>query len=208
MTLLEVCVDSAEGLMRAQSGGAARIELCERLDLGGISPSREFLERALAAAKLPLHVMVRPRGGDFVYSDIEFQAMTRELQRLRDLPVAGAVFGVLKPDSTLDVRRTRELVERARPMSVTFHRAFDETPDKLAALEQLIELGVERVLTSGGASNAFDGRAVIRQLVAEAGERIVILPGGGVRAHNAAQLVAETGVRELHSSTPFRLDPH
>ncbi len=206
MTLLEVCVDSAEGLVRAQAGGAARIELCERLDLGGISPSREFLERALAAAKLPLHVMVRPRGGDFVYSDIEFQAMTRELQRLRDLPVAGAVFGVLRPDSTLDVRRTRELVERARPMSVTFHRAFDETPDKLAALEQLIELGVERVLTSGGASNAFDGRAVIRQLVAEAGERIVILPGGGVRAHNAAQLVAETGVRELHSSTPFRLE--
>ncbi len=205
MTLLEVCVDSLEDLARAQAEGAARIELCERLDLGGISPSREFLERALAAARLPLHVMVRPRGGDFVYSEVEFQAMTRELQRLRDLPVAGAVFGVLTPDSRIDLRRTRELVERSRPMSVTFHRAFDSAPDKLAALEQLIELGVERVLTSGGASNAFDGRAMLRELVAEAGERIVILPGGGVRAHNAAQLVAETGVRELHSSTPFRL---
>ncbi len=208
MTLLEVCVDSLEGLVRAQAGGAARIELCERLDLGGISPTREFLERALAAAKLPLHVMVRPRGGDFVYSETEFQTMTRELQRLRDLPVAGAVFGVLKPDSTIDLRRTRELVERSRPMSVTFHRAFDDVPDKLAALEQLIELGVERVLTSGDAPNAFDGRAMLRRLVAEAGERIVILPGGGVRAHNAGQIIAETGVRELHSSTPFQLGAH
>lgn len=208
MTLLEVCVDSLEGLVRAQAGGAARIELCERLDLGGISPTREFLERALAAAKLPLHVMVRPRGGDFVYSETEFQTMTRELQRLRDLPVAGAVFGVLKPDSTIDLRRTRELVERSRPMSVTFHRAFDDVPDKLAALEQLIELGVERVLTSGDAPNAFDGRGMLRKLVAEAGERIVILPGGGVRAHNAGKIIAETGVRELHSSTPFQLGAH
>lgn len=205
MTLLEVCVDSLAGLERAQAGGAARIELCERLDLGGISPSREFLERALAAAKIPLHVMVRPRAGDFVYSEVEFEAMKRELQRLRDLPVAGAVFGVLKADSSIDLRRTRELVERSRPMSVTFHRAFDDVPDKFAALEQLIELGVERVLTSGGAANAFDGRAMLRRLVAEADERILVLPGGGVRANNAGHLIAETGVRELHSSTPFRI---
>jgi copper homeostasis protein len=199
-------VDSLEGLARAQAGGAARIELCERLELGGVSPSREFLERALAAAKVPLHVMVRPRGGDFVYSDVEFDAMKRELQRLRDLPVAGAVFGVLKSDSTIDVRRTRELVERSRPMTVTFHRAFDLVADKLAALEQLIELRVERVLTSGGPPSALEGIAMLRRLVAEADERIIVMPGGGVRAHNAAQLIHETGVRELHSSTPFRLD--
>jgi copper homeostasis protein len=208
MTLLEVCVDTIEALERAQRSGAARLELCERLDLGGLSPSREFLERALAAAKVPLHVMVRPRAGDFVYSDVEFDAMKRELQRLRDLPVAGAVFGVLKPDSTVDMRRTRELVERSRPMSVTFHRAFDDVPDKVAALEQLIELGIERVLTSGDAPNAFDGRALLRKLVAEADERIIVLPGGGVRAHNAAHIVADTGVRELHSSTPFQLGVH
>jgi copper homeostasis protein len=206
MTLLEVCVDSLPALERAQTRGAGRIELCERLDLGGISPSKEFLEQALAAARVPLHVMVRPRGGDFVYSDVEFEQMKRELQRLRDLPVAGAVFGVLLADQRIDLRRTRELVERARPLSVTFHRAFDCLPDKVAALEQLIELGVERVLTSGGPPRAFDGRDMIRRLVAEADERIIVLPGGGVRADHAMHLVTETGVRELHSSTPFVLD--
>lgn len=205
MTLLEVCVDSVEALRAAQAGGAGRIELCSRLDLGGLSPSRELLHAALASARVPLHVMVRPREGDFVYNDVEFGAMTRELQRLRDLPVAGAVFGVLREDSTIDVRRTRELVHRARPMAVTFHRAFDETPDKFAALEQLIEIGVERVLTSGGAANARDGRDTLRRLVETANGRIVVLPGGGVRSHNAAELAQHTGARELHSSTPFAL---
>jgi len=205
MTLLEVCVDSVDGLIRAQDGGAGRIELCSRLDLGGLSPSRELLERALAAARVPLHVMVRPRAGDFVYSDVEFDAMTRELQILRDAPVAGAVFGVLRPDRRIDLRRTLDLVHRARPLTVTFHRAFDDVPDQFTALEQLIEIGVERVLTSGDAPNAFDGRQRVRALVEAARRRLIVLPGGGVRANNAAQILADTGARELHSSTVFEL---
>ena len=205
MTLLEVCVDSLDGVRRAVDAGAGRIELCARLDLGGLSPTPALLRDALAACRVPLHVMVRPRDGDFVYSDVEFDAMTRDLQRLRDAPVAGAVFGVLRADSRIDLRRTAELVRRARPLTVTFHRAFDETPDKLAALEQLIELGVDRVLTSAGAGTAFENRSRLRELIDAARGRIVVMPGGGVRAHNAAELLRETGASELHSSTPFAI---
>lgn len=117
MTLLEVCVDSLPALARAQTRGAGRIEVCERLGLGGVSPSKEFLDRALATARLPLHIMVHPRGGGFVYSEVEFEQMKRDLQHLRDLPVAGAVFGMLLADQRIGLRRTRELVERARSSS-------------------------------------------------------------------------------------------
>ena len=205
MTLLEVCVDSLEALERAQDGGARRIELCSRLDVFGLSPIPELLELARARSRVPLHVMVRPRPGDFAYDQAEFERMRAEVAALRERRVAAVVFGILRPDQSLDVERTRELVELARPLPVTFHRAFDETPDKLRALDELIALGVERVLTSGGAANAFDGRFALRALVERARGRITVLAGGGVRAHNWRDIVRDAGVAELHSSTVFAL---
>jgi copper homeostasis protein len=205
MALLEVCVDSLAGALAAQAGGAERIELCARLDLGGLSPPAELLDAALARAVLPHHVMVRPRAGEFVYSRDELDAMQRQIAVLHGTRARGVVLGMLTPGREIDVEGTARLVARARPLAVTFHRAFDEVRDLEAALETLIELGVERVLTSGGAATAFEGRSVLRKLVARAAGRIVVMPGGGVRAHNAAQILADTGAGELHSSTVFRL---
>ena len=205
MALLEVCVDSLERALAAQAGGAERIELCARLELGGLTPPRELLDAALARAAVSHHVMVRPRAGDYVYSRAEFEAMEHQIDGLLASGARGVVLGVMTRRGAIDPERTAVLVARARPLSVTFHRAFDAAPDLEDALETLIALGVDRVLTSGGAATALEGRAVLRKLVARAAERIVVMPGGGVRSHNAQQILAETGASELHSSTPFRL---
>lgn len=204
--LLEVCVDSAETLRRAESGGAQRIELCARLDLGGLSPDGELLSLARRTCPLPLHVMVRPRAGDFVYENAELARMRNEIEDLVRFGVAGVVFGALRRDRSIDVEATRELVRVARPLSVTFHRAFDDTPDPSVALEQLIDLGVQRVLTTGGAVDAHTGRFALARLVAQARGRIVVLAGGGVRAHNWRELVRDSGVTEIHSSTVFAVE--
>jgi copper homeostasis protein len=203
VTLLEVCVDSLAGLARAEAGGAARIELCSRLDLGGLSPSDAELEAAVRATRLPLHVMVRPRAGDFVYDEREIAEMRREIERAKRARVAAVVLGVTRTDGSIDVERTGELTRLARPLSVTFHRAFDAVPDPLAALELLVELGIDRVLTSAGAPNAHAGRFELRKLVENARGRIVVLAGGGVRAENFRDILRDAGVDELHSSTPF-----
>ncbi len=201
----EVCVDSAAGLRAAEAGGAQRIELCARLDLGGLSPTRALVDAAIVATTLPLHVMVRPRAGDFSASPDELAAMEAEILALRGRPLAGVVFGVLRSDRRIDVAATGRLLAAARPLSVTFHRAFDQTPDLDEALEDLVGLGVDRVLTSGGAKDAFAGRARLAALVRRARGRIVVMAGGGVRPENAAAIVSETGVTELHGSVPPRL---
>ncbi len=203
MTLLEVCVDSVGDLRKAVAGGARRIELCARLDVGGLTPTRGLMELAQAETKLPICAMVRPRGGDFTYDEAELESMRADLVWLKERKVMAAVFGVLGRDGKLDVERMRELVALARPIKVTCHRAFDRVPDPLEALEQLIGLGVERVLTTGGAPDAFQGRDMLRQLVERARGRIVVLAGGGVRAHNWREIVAHARVGEVHSSTVF-----
>ena len=205
MPLLEVCVDSLDGLRAAEDGGASRIELCSRLDLGGLSPSPELLAAALAATRLPIHVMVRPRPGGFVYAEPEVLAMEREIERLRETAAAGVVFGCLRVQGAIDVLAASRLLAAARPKSATFHKAFDQVPDPAAALEDLVRLGVDRVLTSGGAADAFLGRAAIRSLVEQARGRIVVLAGGGVRPANAAAILSETGVVEIHGSVPFEI---
>ncbi|MBM3977025.1 MAG: copper homeostasis protein CutC [Planctomycetes bacterium] len=202
--LLEVCVDSRERLSAALAGGARRIELCARLDLDGLSPEPELLEHALATCRVPLHVMVRPAPGPFRPASPEFGRMLRECEQLaRRAP--GLVLGLLDHEERIDLPRTRELVAAARPAQVTFHRAFDRVCDFEGGLEQLIELGVSRVLTSGGAPTAWEGRARLAALVERARGRIGVLPGGGVRADHARALAAATGATELHSSTPFVL---
>ena len=207
MPLLEVCVDTIEKLRAAQQGGAQRFELCSRLDLDGLSPEDELLEQALTETKLPLFVMVRPRPGTFVHDDEEFRRMLREVDELRGLHVPGVVFGLLTRHHKIDVERTRELSLAARPMAVTFHRAFDQAPDPLKSLDALIELKLERVLSSGGPGEAWSGREALRELVRHAAGRISVVPAGGVRAANARELLDFTGARELHSSTWFPLEP-
>lgn len=205
MALLEVCVDSLDGALAAEAGGAQRIELCSRLDVGGLHPAGDLLRDALARTSVPHHVMVRPRAGTFVHTRAELDVMAVQIESVRTSRASGVVLGVLTHAREIDVDATARLIECARPLSVTFHRAFDELRDLHGGLEQLIALGVERVLTSGGAPSALEGRAQLRELVARAAGRIVVMPGGGVRAHNAAQILSETGARELHSSTVFRM---
>lgn len=202
MALLEVAVDSIEGVLAAREGGASRIELCSRLDVGGLSPGPELLNAAIDRSPLPLCVMVRPRPGDFVYSPAEVDAMEAEISGLR---VAGVVFGALTRDGRVDRATLQRLVRAARPMLVTFHRAFDQAADLDLALEDLVSAGVDRVLTSGGEKDAYAGRHRLRQLVERARGRIVVMAGGGVRPTNAAAILADSGVAELHGSVAFDL---
>jgi copper homeostasis protein len=196
---IEAAVESVESAIAAEGDGAGRIELCANLGVGGTTPTAELIAAALEKTELPVFVMIRPRGGSFVYSTAEIAEMTRDIERARSMGIGGIVTGVLEPDGGVDVDRTRSLVESAAGLPVTFHRAFDRTKNLPDALEQLIEIGVARVLTSGGAPTAVDGASAIAALVAQTRGRIVILAGGGVREHNVGDLLARTGVGEVHA---------
>lgn len=198
--LLEVCVDSVEGCLAARAGGADRVELCASLVEGGTSPSGGMLAAARGASPIPMMVMIRPRGGDFLYSEHEFQAMREDIAGARAVGARGVVLGILRPDGTVDEERTRELVDRARPLEVCFHRAFDMTRDPFEALETLVKVGVERVLTSGQEKTAVDGLERIAELVRAAAGRIAVMPGGGVREENIRHVIDATGAREVHVS--------
>lgn len=200
----EVCVEGVEGALAAERGGADRVELCAGLAEGGTTPSLGALERARSALTLPLVALVRPRAGNFVYTEEELAVQRRDVLAAKELDLHGVALGVLTAAGEIDVARTAELVELARPLRVTFHRAFDEVREPLRALETLVELGIERVLTSGGAPNAPAGSAMLRALIERAQQRITVLAGGGVRAHNVLELVRATGVREVHGSA-YRL---
>jgi len=183
--------------------GADRIELCAALDLGGTTPPMEDVVACVERAGLPVHVMIRPRGGDFVYDAAEFTLMLRDVERARVTGAAALVLGVLDGEGGIDVARTRELVECARPLPVTFHRAFDATSDLQAALDAVIATGAARLLTSGGAATAAEGIAPLARLVESAGSGLEVMAGGGVRAPNVRRIVTETAVRAVHA----RCDP-
>lgn len=197
--LLEITVDTLEAAVAAQRAGAQRIELCEDLTVGGITPGNELLRGARRAVQLPVFSMVRPRGGDFVFSEAEFEAMARSIECARRAGMDGLVFGLLHGDGTVDAERTSRLVELAKPLEVTFHRAFDAASDLDRALEAVISTGATRILTSGGKRGAAEGLAELAGLVRKAGSRIGILPGGGVNAGNIATVVERTGAVEIHS---------
>ena len=180
--LIEVCVEGIDGLLAAQAAGADRVELCASLVEGGITPSFGTVREALALATIPFHVIVRPRGGDFLYSAAEFASMVADVAALRDLGVAGVVVGCLSADGTIDEARMRALVEAAGPLAVTCHRAFDMTRDPAEALEALVRAGVGRVLTSGQRDTAAEGAELLAALVGQAGERIIILGCGAPRS--------------------------
>lgn len=196
--LLEVCVDSVDGAIAAQEGGADRIELCAGMPEGGITPSVGLMKEACRRMKLPVYAMIRPRGGDFLYSDHEFEVMGLDVEAARACGVRGVVFGILTADGKIDRERMGELVQRARPLGVTCHRAFDMSRDPFEAFEGLVALGVERILTSGQGPAAADGLELLAQLVERAAGRIRIMPGGGVRPENIATILRRTGASEIH----------
>ena len=194
---VEVCVDSVESAVLAQEGGAHRVELCDNLVEGGTTPSAGAIAVARRRLSIGLQVIVRPRGGDFCYSEIEFEVMREDVERARGLGADGIVIGLLHEDGSVDVERTRALIERARPASVTFHRAFDMCRDPREALEALVSLGIDRVLTTGQENSIWDGLPLVAETVRQAAGRIIVMPGGG-NERNVGAIVAETGAREVH----------
>ena len=204
--IFEICVDSVEGALAAQEAGAQRIELCDNLVEGGTTPSLGMIQLARQSITIDVNVIIRPRGGDFCYTELELEVMHRDILAARQAGANGVVIGVLKPDGSVDVEKTQMLVEAARPMTVTFHRAFDLCRDPGEALEAICGLGIERILTSGQMPTALEGAACIASLVRQAAGRTIILAGGGVNAVNVAAVVAQAGVREVHFAARRKVD--
>jgi copper homeostasis protein len=198
--VLEVCIDSAESAIAAERGGATRVELCSDLLEGGITPGAGLIASVRRHIAIDLFVMIRPRGGDFFYTDLEFEVMQVEIAYAKSLRADGVVFGLLDQQGRVDVARTRQLVELAQPLPVTFHRAIDMTPDLSAALDDVMATGATRILTSGGAPSVQQGMGEISRMVKAARGRIAIMPGGGITAENIAAVAQGTGAAEFHSS--------
>ncbi len=197
---VEICASSVQSATHAQEGGAHRIELCCNLKEGGLTPSAGTIQLVRKWLAIEVFVLIRPRNGDFCYSDIEFETMVKDIYFCKEQGIDGVVVGVLQKDHSIDVERTALLIEAARPMKVTFHRAFDCIPNSIEGLEQLVDLGVDRVLTSGQATSAIGGQALIKTLVEQAGSRITILPGGGLNQQNIVDFINFTKVEEVHLS--------
>ncbi len=206
--LLEICVTSLDYALAAQRAGADRIELCSDLDCGGVTPSSRLMKAARERLQIPIHILIRPRPGDFVYSAREFQAMRKSIETAKALKMDGIVVGILDRKSHIDVARTRQLVELAHPLPVTFHRAFDEALYEAHAetdaahdpLDAVIQTGAKRLLTSGGRAKAADAPSMLARVVKEAGNRLSVMPGGGITPSNILRVVDATAAREVHGS--------
>jgi copper homeostasis protein len=200
MPLFEICIDSIAGVKAAADAGAARVELCAGLFEGGITPSIGMVQEAVAAAKgrLKVHVIIRPRGGDFLYAEDELVVMRHDIGAAKEAGADGVVLGLLDAEGGIDEARSAALIATARPLSVTFHRAFDVARDPLASLDALIRLRIDRLLTSGQAPGVLEGAPLIRKLIERAAGRIIVMPGGDISSRNAARIAAETGADEFH----------
>jgi copper homeostasis protein len=200
MTKIEICIDSAAGALAAERGGADRVELCDNLLEGGTTPSAGCIKVARRGLKIGLQVIIRPRGGDFLYDSHELEVMREDIRMTKDLGADGVVIGCLTAAGDIDTKCTGELVGVARPMNVTFHRAYDMCRDPRQGLEDLIGLGIDRVLTSGQEASCLEGLELIAELQKQAAGRIIVLPGGGLNVRNIRKIVQATGVGEVHLS--------
>ncbi|MBL0102662.1 MAG: copper homeostasis protein CutC [Bacteroidetes bacterium] len=202
--IVEIAVSTIESVRNAFEGGADRIELCSALPLGGLTPSAGFIEDAVAFGKMPVFAMIRPREGDFIYSDDELKCMLTDIAFSKKAGVHGIVSGVLNDKGEIDFEKTKQLVEASHPLPFTFHRAFDRTTDHHRSAEILIKAGVHRLLTSGMKAGAFEGKDVIRDLQQRYSKQLIILAGAGVNPSNVAKLVSYTGVQEVHLSASLK----
>jgi len=203
--LFEVCANGLQSAINAEIAGADRIELCENLEVGGVTPTLELMMKVRESTHLPIHVLIRPRAGDFNYAEEEFQIMIESIQSCKKLKMEGVVLGVLHSDLTIDQERTAQLMSLAFPMSVTFHRAFDVVIDPVESLHTLIKLGVNRILTSGQKENALLGSDLISKLVSIAEDKITLLAGGGITEDNITAIVKQSGTHEFHFSAKKQL---
>ncbi len=197
---LEICANGPLSALAAAAGNADRIELCENLQSGGTTPSFGTIAVMQRLLSIPIHVLIRPRPGNFVCNPVEIAVMKNDIEACKHLGIKGVVFGILTPDGQVDEPACKTLIALARPMSMTFHRAFDECTDPFAALEQLIDLGFDRILTSGRTGQAMEHSDLLARLIEKAGDRIILMPGGGIRPGNARALIENTGATEIHSS--------
>lgn len=199
--IIEICANSAQSCVEAEAGGARRVELCAAIPEGGTTPAYGEIRTAqLLTSSIDIHIIIRPRGGDFLYTQAEVQSMMYDIAMAKDLGIHGVVFGCLTKEGDLDVSLMKRLMDVAKPLSVTCHRAFDVCRDPFTVLEQLIDLGCDRLLTSGQQPDAVQGIPMIAELVHRAAGRIIIMPGSGVRETNIATIEAETGATEFHTS--------
>lgn len=197
---LEIACFNSDSALIAQQNGADRVELCDAIEVGGTSPTIEVVQQVRANVSVDLYVMIRPRGGNFVYSDVEFQWMKTTILAFKELKVDGFVFGILNENNQIDKGKNKELVELAHPLPCTFHRAFDEVSDVFQSLEEVIDCGFTTLLTSGQAQNVVDGVAILLELVRKANNRIIIMPGGGLRSSNIEFILEKTAALFYHSS--------
>jgi len=197
---LEICVDSVESAIIAQESGADRIELCCALTEGGLTPGYGLIKSVMCNTSIPVNVLIRPRGADFLYTDKEIDIMRKDIEMCGELGINGVVLGLLNADGSVDVERSAMLAEFARPMSVTFHRAFDVCADPLKALNDIINTGAERLLTSGQKPTAMEGAVLIKELIEKAAGKIIVMPGGGINENNIEEIAKVTGATEFHLS--------
>ena len=195
--IIEVCAESYEYAVKAENAGADRIELCKDLHLDGLTPNYESAKRTIYTLDIPVFILIRPREGDFIYSDEEFELMKSDIIKFKEMGCKGIVSGVLNDDNTIDIKKTKELVELSRPLEFTFHRAFDKVNNPLNEIENLIELGIDRVLTSGQKEKAIDGLVLLKQLNSISKNRIKIMPGSGI---NKSNIVNFRNFKEIHGS--------
>jgi copper homeostasis protein len=195
---VEICVGDVESAIATQAGGADRVELCDNLAVGGTTPSAGMIAEACRRLSIPVHVLIRPRGGDFVHSESEQAVIRRDIEVAKPLGATGIVLGVLNTDATIDRDQTARLIALARPLRVTFHKAFDQTRDLLEALDTLIALGVDRVLTSGGRPTALEGVETLAKLIDRGGDQIAVLVGGRLNFDNLETIIRQSGAREVH----------
>lgn len=203
---LEICVETLPSAVNAWKGGADRIELCQQLQVGGLTPSYGMIKAVRQAIPIEIHVLIRPRAGDFVYSAEEWEIIREDIRICKQLGVEGVVFGGLWADQRIDVPQVQACIREAQGMHLTFHRAFDLVPEPILALEQLKQLGIQRLLTSGQAADVYQGRACLKALVIQAGEAIAIMPGGGVEPKTLTELLTYTGAKTIHTSARWGID--